>query len=258
MPARKRPKDSVGKVGRKCPQCKKVAEMTVVGAPPAIVNATCGGCGATFQVCGAIKRKTDVSCFGMPMANGRCRLHGGTSTGAPPTNGRRSKYFPVRLMDRVEEALADGDLIALREDIALMDALIVERASDLGEVTQAELWKSAMQVNAEINRMQRDKLVSIGGESDEIVEYMTLQAGLDNILNNGFGESQRIADILTFVEQKRKLSDTELKRLTALSQFMTAQQANLMIAAILNAVKEEVDDGGVRARLGNRLLELLR
>jgi hypothetical protein len=41
--------------------------------------------------CGAHCRTTNAPCKSAAMANGRCRMHGGKSTGRPVTHGQRTK-----------------------------------------------------------------------------------------------------------------------------------------------------------------------
>ena len=43
------------------------------------------------DICGAHARTTGKPCQKPPMANGRCRLHGGLSTGRPITTGQHTK-----------------------------------------------------------------------------------------------------------------------------------------------------------------------
>lgn len=42
-------------------------------------------------LCGAHCRTTGEPCKNRPMPNGRCRMHGGKSTGRPPTHGLFTK-----------------------------------------------------------------------------------------------------------------------------------------------------------------------
>lgn len=42
-------------------------------------------------ICGAHARTTGQPCQKLPMANGRCRLHGGLSTGRPIITGEYTK-----------------------------------------------------------------------------------------------------------------------------------------------------------------------
>lgn len=43
------------------------------------------------SLCGAHCRTTGQSCRNYSMPNGRCRMHGGSSTGRPATNGYYTK-----------------------------------------------------------------------------------------------------------------------------------------------------------------------
>ena len=79
------------------------------------------------RLCGA-KTRSGSACQNRPMPNGRCRMHGGKSLGgiASPNfkHGGYSKFLPVRLGDNYQEAMADPELLALRDDIALLDARV--------------------------------------------------------------------------------------------------------------------------------------
>lgn len=46
-------------------------------------------------------------------------------SGRPLVHGRRSKFLPKRLTDLYREALEDPNLVALEQDIALLDTLIL-------------------------------------------------------------------------------------------------------------------------------------
>jgi len=46
---------------------------------------------ANHPRCGAHCRTTNARCKSAAMANGRCRMHGGKSTGRPTTHGQRTK-----------------------------------------------------------------------------------------------------------------------------------------------------------------------
>ncbi len=62
--------------------------------------------------------------------NGRCPMHGCHAVSCPAVGtynlGRYSNYLPAHLMDRYQSALADTELIVMREELALLDALTNE------------------------------------------------------------------------------------------------------------------------------------
>lgn len=77
---------------------------------------------STGKLCGAKLRKRDAHCRMSAMPNGRCRLHGGLSTG-PKTwtaGGRYSKGLG-KLASRLQELLEDAALLDLRPTLGLMD-----------------------------------------------------------------------------------------------------------------------------------------
>ncbi len=49
--------------------------------------------------CGAYCRTTSNPCLNFPMPNGRCRMHGGKSTGRPQTSGA---YTAQAIVERQE------------------------------------------------------------------------------------------------------------------------------------------------------------
>jgi hypothetical protein len=72
--------------------------------------------------CGA-KTRSGQPCKKAGMANGRCRLHGGLSTGAPIKTGRYSKYAPDKLGEKIAE-FSLGDVLALGDELATQRALL--------------------------------------------------------------------------------------------------------------------------------------
>jgi len=61
--------------------------------------------------CGAHCRTTNAPCKSAAMANGRCRMHGGKSTGRPVTHGQRAKEAKANQQD-VKDVLAQlGKLV---------------------------------------------------------------------------------------------------------------------------------------------------
>lgn len=51
------------------------------------------------HICGAYARSTGNPCQKEPMPNGRCRLHGGLSTGRPVTSGFYTKAAKTQRAD---------------------------------------------------------------------------------------------------------------------------------------------------------------
>lgn len=83
------------------------------------------------KVCGA-KTKSGGLCQSKPMDNGRCRMHSGRNVddtrdnlpGRPPTHGMYSKYKDLTITEKMDEYMKDGDFTSLREEVALIRALL--------------------------------------------------------------------------------------------------------------------------------------
>src|SRR3954452_17185048 len=95
--------------------------------------------------CGA-KTRSGAPCRTRPMPNGRCRMHGGKSLAgaASPAfkTGRHSTYLPVRLLAGYQEAERDPELLALRDEIALIDSRLADVLSRVDSGESSRIWRS--------------------------------------------------------------------------------------------------------------------
>ena len=230
-----------------CRKCKST-NVFVEGKPPLQAFQVCRECGYRLQVCGA-KNRSGGPCLRSVMDNGRCKLHGGAATGRPIIHGRRSKFLPVRLAERVADGMSDPNLISVLEDVALIDALIADECQGLGEDTPAQLWAKASEVAYSM------KLNLVTEDFNQLAKQVEI---LIQIMNNGEGIYQRISRILNMTEQKRKLSETEMKRLVHLKQFITATELAVIGAQLLTLINENVKDSKERDRIAAGLVSLFR
>jgi hypothetical protein len=88
-------------------------------------------------ICGAKTRNGSKTCkqTRIDKVNFRCRMHGGVMrrgiANASTKTGRYSVDLPTRLLGRYENLMADGTLLSLRDDIALVGANIGEELATL-------------------------------------------------------------------------------------------------------------------------------
>lgn len=201
------------------------------------------------RICGAKTRQNDGKpCRRAPMPNGRCYLHGGASTG-PKTmtaGGRYSKYLPQRLAARFAEALRDPELTTLTAELALLDTRIGELLGRLDTSESCFAWRGALQVCAKLE-----------AEEPGTTSFRAILGSLTELLEKGAGDSQQWAEVAELVERRRRLAETEARRLAQLDQFLTAKQANLLVSALLQLVTENVADPDARRRIGLGLVRLV-
>jgi hypothetical protein len=121
------------------------------------------------RICGA-KKRDGTLCRKPPMANGRCRLHGGATPGgiacANYKHGRYSRFVPRGLKRGYEAALADTELASLREELALQQAMMCELLKQM-EKSPAPPWAQAYQLYqvawaAKDVRVKAAKLTELG------------------------------------------------------------------------------------------------
>src|SRR5688572_7711861 len=168
--------------------------------------------------CGAKNRQGEPCQRWALAGRTRCRLHGGMSlvgTACPHfRTGRYSAYVPERLRERYEQAADDPELLSLRSEVALVDARLVDLLSRVDTGESGALW-------AELRRAYRAfARARLAGDDEPAalakVEHLIERAGQDH---------QAWAEIGTLIEQRRKLAESESKRLITLQQMITAEQA---------------------------------
>lgn len=186
--------------------------------------------------CGA-KTRSGAPCKRAPMANGRCKLHGGASLrgAAAPAfkSGRYSKYLPARLAERYQAAQTDTDLLALREEVGLTDARLADVLTrvDMGE--SGALWKTASQTFNE--------LLTAQAMGDQVRERFA-KSSLKKLFEQGLQDWVAWEEIAKLVEQRRKLVESEGKRLVAMQQNITAERAMAMIGRLAGIIQRHVTD----------------
>jgi hypothetical protein len=180
-----------------------------------------------------------------------CSVHGGKSPQgiASPSfqHGRYSKALPTRLAARYQQAREDPDLLAMRDEVALFDARLAELLGRLDTGESATRW---LQVQAFV-----DELASEPGEDvDELVSRL---AKLQQLVRAGSTEADLWSEIGSLVEQRRKLVESERKRLVDLQQVITAERAMTLIALITDSVRRHVRDRDALAAISADLGALL-
>lgn len=184
--------------------------------------------------CGA-KTRGGGTCKNWAMPNGRCRLHGGMTPGgiASPhfRNGRHSRYLPARLLDRYRESVADPELLNLRSDIAVLDARISELLASVDAGESGRLWRL-------LSSLRRDFLAAQRAEDKQ--GMADAMAELLNAVARGAQDWERWQEVADFLERRRRLVESEQKRLVAMQQMVTAEQAMTLVAALAASVREAV------------------
>lgn len=186
----------------------------------------------SLEICGAVCGDGDRLCRQKPMANGRCRLHGGKMPGgvAAPgyKTGRYSKYVPKRLRDKYEELREDGDMTRLDEELSLLTLRISELLESIGEAPPWEELKA--------------KWKQISGGT-ELTGHL---AELDAIIERGTAASRVQAgvwvELRQLIQEKTKTASAEWSRLHDLQGLVHLDRVMAMWRGVLEAIRANVAD----------------
>lgn len=173
-----------------------------------------------------------------------CYHHGGATPngyGLPQTtHARYSKYLPARLADKYLEAQTDTELLNLRDDIALIDTRTGELIKQIDTGESGRIWQAVRDVYQEFQAAY--------GVNDGARMAMCLSE-LDNLIKAGVRQYAVWSEIRGNIEQRRKLVESERKRLVEMQQMITSERAMLLMGAVVAIIKEQVSDRDIRARI---------
>jgi hypothetical protein len=143
------------------------------------------------------------------------------------------------LQDRYEEARTDPELLSLRDDVALLDARLTDLVLKLDTGETKQLWS--------VLRERYHEFVSARNSRDTATMTSTLIA-IGNLIEKGVASDDLWTEIAGMLDQRRKLVESERKRLIEMRQMITAERAMVLISALIDAVSRNVGDKGtVRA-----------
>lgn len=202
-----------------------------------------------MKQCGAKTRAGGV-CKQAALPNGRCHYHGGKSLAgiASPrlSGGAYSKYvLPPRLRERYDAALDDPALLEQRREIALTDARIGDLLARVDTGESGAIWGALAAAKAEL-------LASAG----DTAKSQTAMGTILSLISKGHADHQAWRELGAALEQRRRLVESERRRLVEMSALMSAEQAMLLMNALLMAVKANVSDRAALSAIQSTFLEL--
>lgn len=203
-----------------------------------------------------------------------CVMHGGKSPGglASPNlkTGRHSKYLPKNLLGKYKEALADNDLLQLRDEVALIDARLAEVLGKIEAGADSnQTWEDLQkEFGSLVNAMESIPAISskLGGNEDNQAKIengwrksrkfkrekldeqkaaeslLASMTNLNALITAGADNREAWEDVQNLVEQRRKLVESERRWYLENQQMITAEKALILIAAIADVIRQNVQD----------------
>lgn len=197
----------------------------------------------TSAACGAKLRNRNANCKNRAvMTNGRCRNHGGlTPKGIASPNykhGRYSKHLPNHLRDRYNESLSDPELTALRDDLALIDVQIGEALSavyDSGSEGGSGVLLEKIKV-CRVAVLEKDL------NSSRVPDLIQLLDEFESTIESGTFSTIKFSQLQPLLEQRRKTSESENRRVYNSNNCLTVEQAIAFVRQLGEIVKLHVKD----------------
>jgi hypothetical protein len=191
-----------------------------------------------MQRCGAKNKQNGGACENWAVrGRTRCRMHGGkTLVGSACTHyrtGRYSSYVPERLRERYEAAEHDAELLSLRGEIALTDARLIDLLARVNTGESGQLWARLKKAHGEfkVYRLGRD-----------VPKMNMALAKIEALLDSAVQDHAAWAEIGKLIEQRRRLTESEAKRMATLQQMLTAEEAMALAHRVIDIVTRHVTD----------------
>lgn len=175
-------------------------------------------------------------------------MHGGmTPTGiALPqtTSGRHSKYLPARMLSRYQEALSDSDLLALRDEISLIDVRLTDVLSRVDTGESGRIWSALQKAWKDFRRAKP-------------ADKMAAELAVSDLISEGVSDADAWAEVREIIDQRARLVANERQRLVQLQQMVTVEQAMTLLAAVADTVRRHVVDRNALAAISADLGRLV-
>jgi hypothetical protein len=147
-------------------------------------------------------------------------------------------YLPQRLRDRFGEASASSDQLSNAQQIALVDLRVSQLLERIDTTESGRRWY-------ETKAAMREFVVTMrSGDQVRTAETLT---ELNSAINRGVNDADNWAEIMQAIEVRRRVTETELRRIRAANEFMSAQEALALITLISESVNRHVDNLGAKA-----------
>lgn len=201
------------------------------------------------STCGA-KTRSGHPCKNSAMPNGRCRMHGGKSLKgiASPTATaglKYSRYLPNRLLERYEQTINDPAMLELGNEIALTDSRLADLLTRVDTGESGALW-------ATLKRAWREY------QHAKPTDKRSYEVIVGDLIEQGFQDYANWQEIQSTVDHRRKLVESERKRLVETQQFITAEQAMVLFAAMSAIIKQHVTDERTRRAISEEITTLIQ
>jgi hypothetical protein len=138
------------------------------------------------------------------------------------------------------DAGLDPELMSLRQDLALLDARLIDvlKRVDTGEA--GATWMALQSAWAKLGRAQT---------RGDVDAYQLACADVARLLNHGAGDTAAWREVGALIEQRRKLVESEQRRLALAAEMISRDQALALCGQVVEIIRRHVADRDVLAAI---------
>jgi len=148
-------------------------------------------------------------------------------------SGRYSKDVPNRLISRYEEALSDPEILAMNDEIALIDSRLSDLIARVDSGESGALWQALAATWKQF----------VDAQSRRDINTMTVKINrIGELITAGDSDYSNWREISILLESRRKLTETERDRRVEMQQVITVEQATQMVSRLVDILRRNISD----------------
>lgn len=204
-------------------------------------------------ICGA-KTRSGKPCKNPPIVggNGRCRMHNGNAKKGMELpqfkHGRYSKYMPTELLKVYNEAIDDPQLLSVRAEIALMDALLTNLLPNLDTGESGKAWKDILTLIARAREAVDNK---------DTGKFLGSMRDIESIAQRRVLHYETQSEIKHTVDARRKLVETETKISMQNERAIPVEQMMVLMSQVIGVIQSVVTEEKQRYAIAVELQRLV-
>lgn len=164
--------------------------------------------------------------------------------GKVPMTKRYQKFIPERLAEKYLMSVNDPEIIALNDDIALVETRIKQILERIDDDAPPPVWADAKNVFDEFLMYRR---------LEDTAKARECLALLQTIFEHQAKDRETWDEVFSRLEQRMKLASEERKRRMDMKALMDAEQvmdvASRLLAAVNEAAEDVIEDDKIRKQL---------
>lgn len=178
-------------------------------------------------------------------ANGRCKKHGGMNPRGPAhqsyRSGKWSSYMTETKAQDLLDAVQDPEYLSLRDDMAMNSLEMLELTKGFKQGTDGKTWEKIDKLATELEVIIFSEecgnfLKAMGGTGSNLTRLGNIAEELVKLIKSGRDEKRLFKEIGETQERRRRLVETETKRMMMEKNHMPADQALHLFQQFVNVV----------------------